>query len=98
MTDCADRTLGVLKLLRVTPGARQMLRCSRTLRHGRVRISAMTQQARKARMVRTAVLEFRVVEPFGKFHLHLRRLRFRRINMSAGVDYAHRADDHGNEN
>lgn len=58
VADCADRTIGRRKLLRVTSGARKMLRRSRPFRHGRIRISSMTQQTRKTRVIATVVLKF----------------------------------------
>ena len=47
VTDGADWTFGIGKLLRVTSGARQMLRSARAFRHGRVRVAPVTKQAGK---------------------------------------------------
>jgi hypothetical protein len=74
VTDCANRTVRLRKLLRVTTGARQMLRRARTLWDGRIRIATMTKQTWKSRVIAAVVLKLRVVEPFGKLHLRLWRL------------------------
>jgi len=47
-------------------------------------------------MVTTAVLEPGVVEPFRKLHLHLGRLRFRRVNVRARINYTDSTDDKSN--
>ena len=79
VTDGANRTFSAGKLLRMTSGAGQVLRRSRTTRYRGVRIATMAEQTRKSRMIFGAVLEFGIIEPLGKLHLLLRRLhRFRR--------------------
>lgn len=75
VTDGANRTLSVRKLLRMTTRARQVVGSARTFRNRSVRITAMTKQAREPRVISGAVLELRIIEPFGKLHLFLWRLR-----------------------
>src|SRR5438128_8605771 len=72
MTNGADRTLGTGKLLRVTSGARQMVRRAGTFGKRRVRVATMAKQAGQARMISTVVLKLRIIEAFGKLHLLLR--------------------------
>ena len=78
MTNRANRTVGRRELLRVTTGTWKMLRRAWTFGHGRVRIASMAEQTRKPRMIATIMLKLRVVEPFGKLHLALGRLIWRK--------------------
>jgi hypothetical protein len=78
VTDGAERTFSILKLLRMTTCARQVIRSTRTFGHRCVRIAPMTKQARQARMISRVVLELRIVEALGKLHLLLGRLWFRK--------------------
>src|ERR1044072_1921695 len=92
MTDRADRTFRILKLLRVTTSARQMLRCCRAFWHGGIRIAPMTEQAWKSRVILTAVLEFRVIQVCRELHLRLGRLNFRGIDVSTRVNPTNNAN------
>jgi hypothetical protein len=74
MTNGADRTAGIRKLLRMTAGARQMTRSAGAFRDWQIGIAAMTEKARQTRMIRGAVLKFSIVEVRWKLHLLLRRL------------------------
>jgi hypothetical protein len=71
VTNRAERTVGIRKLLRMTSGAGQMLVSARTFGHGFIRIPAMTEQAREARVICVAVLKLRIVEAFRHLHLFL---------------------------
>jgi hypothetical protein len=72
MTNRADGTVGVGKLLRVASGTRQVTRTAGTFRNRRIGFATMAQQAWQARMIATAVHKLSVVQPFRKLHLFLR--------------------------
>ena len=75
VTDGANRTLSIRKLLRVTTSARQVIGSARTFGNGRIRITAMTKQTREARVISGIVLKLRIIESLGKLHLFLLGLR-----------------------
>ena len=77
MTDGADGTLSLGKLLRVTTCTRQVIGSTRAAGHRGVRLAAMAEQARQARVISGVMLKLRIVETFGKLHLDLGRLRLR---------------------
>src|SRR5258705_2274851 len=97
MTDGAKRTFSIRKLLHVTTRAWHVIGSARTFGNRGVRILAMTQQARKARMICRAVLKLRIVEALGKLHLLLGGLWFvsqsRPVN--AQIDQSNSENDNG---
>jgi len=98
VTDPTERTVGIRELLRMTSGAGQMLVSARTGGHWRVRIPAMTQQARQSRMICVAVLKLRIVETLRHLHLLLGRW-FVRGNqdraVNTHVDKSNRENNNG---
>src|SRR6266496_1233715 len=71
VTDGADRTLRIRKLLRMTSGAGKVTGAARKLRARRISLATMTEKTRQPRMISAAVLKFRVIQPFRKLHLFL---------------------------
>src|SRR5689334_16948979 len=78
MTNRADLTLIVCKLLRVATGARRVTGFARQRRLRRVVLATMTEQTRQARMLRVVVLEPREVSCRREHRVRKQRVTFRR--------------------
>ena len=93
MTNSTNRTFGIWELLRVTTGARQVARRARTPRYRRVGIAPVTEQARQAGMIATAVLKLSIVQSFGKLHLFLRGLGINQRARGARINCGYAANN-----
>lgn len=94
VTDGANRTFSIRKLLRMTARAWQVIGSTRTFGDWCVRITTMTKQAGETRVISGAVLKLRIIEAFGKLHLFLGGLGF--VNQSRPVNT--RINDGNGEN